>query len=384
MKIEKLEVYLVRLPLKKPFLIADRSIDSCETVFLAAHGGGLTGWGEVTPGNRPYLTEESSSNVFATIRSDLFPLVGVGRSHESAESLAGAMTSIRRNRHAKGAFDLAWRDLDAKMKGEPLWKSIGGKRRPIQVGLTFDRFSDREDFYAELTRARDEKFHRITIKMRPGWDIQAVNAARDFCPWPTQIQVDIEGALSLEKHADLIYRLQDFMPLLIEQPLHPSDLVSHAILQESLRVPVGLDESIPSLLEAGIAIDLGSAKAICLKPGRTGGLTETKAVHDAALEANIPCYGGFDIGSSVAYRHLLAAAALPGSSFPADYIRFDEVFVEEPGVPLVPTLHEFPGKKPTDSTKEWEAVELWDEPGIGFEPDREIIEKYAVDQSVME
>lgn len=381
MRIEHWEIRLLRLPLAKPFYTADRAVEYCDTVYVSASGGGLTGWGEASPGNGPFLTAESARGAFAAARDDLLPLLSAGRSYETSESLAEAVKPVRGNRYAKGAFDMAWHDLSARIKGKPLWETLGGRRRPIEVGLAFDRLPEHENLYAELERLTAEKFHRVTIKMRPGWDVQAVSAARAYAPWPVQIQVDLEGALSLDQQSEMLYRVQDFMLLCVEQPFDPSDVVGHAVFQESFRTPISLDESIGSSLEASIALDLGSAKVLCLKPGRLGGLTETKLTHDAACEYEAPCYAGFELGTSLAYRHTIAAASLPGCSLPADYIRFGEVFAEEPGVPLLPELCPFPGKKESDPQREWQALQLWDEPGIGFEPDLDLIEKFTVEKA---
>ncbi len=382
MRIDSWEIRLLRLPLAKPFYTTDRAVDHCDTVYVAARCGETTGWGEAAPGNAPFLTSESASGVFALLRDHLLPLLPPRHGWESTETLAEAMEPIRGNRYAKGAIDMAWHDLNARKKEKPLWETLGGKARPIEVGLTFDRLPTHEDLYAELERAKSEKFHRVTLKMRPGWEVQAVSAARAIAPWPTLLSVDLEGALDPSEQGEMLYRLQDFMLTAVEQPFDPADLLSHAIFQESFRTPLALDESISSLLDAQIALDLQSGRVFALKPGRLGGLSQAALVGEAAREASAACYAGFDLGSSVAYRHTLAVAALESCSLPADYIRFGEIFAEEPGRAIVPELREFPGKKENEPPKEWRAIDLWTEPGIGFDPDLELVEKYTVEKAV--
>ena len=382
MRIDSWEIRLLRLPLAKPFYTTDRAVDHCDTVYVAAKSGEAVGWGEAAPGNAPLLTCESAGGVFALLRDHLLPMLPPKHGWESAEKLAEAARPIRGNRYAKGALDMAWHDLNARLKDKPLWETLGGKERPIEVGLAFDRLPTHEDLYAELERAKNEKYHRITIKMRPGWEVQAVSAARSVAPWPTLLAVDLEGALDPADQGEMLYRLQDFMLLAVEQPFDPADLLSHAIFQESFRTPLALDESISTLLDAKIALDLKSGRVFCLKPGRLGGLSGAALVGEAAREAGAACYAGFDLGTSVAYRHMLAAASLEGCTLPADYIRFGEVFSEEPGRAIAPSPHEFPAKKEGAPPKEWQAVDLWIEPGIGFDPDPEIIEKYTVDRAV--
>ncbi|MBR5626391.1 MAG: hypothetical protein IKW74_02070, partial [Thermoguttaceae bacterium] len=92
------------------------------------------------------------------------------------------------------------------------------------------------------------------------------------------------------------------------------------------------------------------------------------------------------------YRHLLALASLEHFALPCDYIRFDEVFAEEPAKPILSTvLTREIEKKPFNSgssvvkvTESYRGIELWDEPGIGCEPNREIIDKYTLEKFVWE
>lgn len=382
MKLDQIEAFFVRLPLNKPFTTAAGAIEHCDTVLVRLESGGVSGWGEATPGNGPYTTGEWSHGTFLALTETLLPILEAAGGIESGEKLAEIFQSVKGNRHAKGAVDMAWWDLKAKIDGKPLWESLGGKKRPIPLGLTFDRYpmTERERFFADLERAKNDHFRRISLKLRPGWEVEAVRAARDSCPSPIQLQIDAEGALDPDRHSDMLYRLQDFLPTLFEQPFDPMEYVGHAMLAESLRTPICLDESIGSPIQADIAADLGSCRVFCLKPGQVGGLTAGKAIHDSAQSERIACYAGMELTGSIGYRHLLALASLEGFTYPADYIRFEEVFADEPGEPILPVLSVFPKKEGDEAAKSetYLAAELWNEPGIGFEPKSEMIEKYAI------
>jgi len=65
---------------------------------------------------------------------------------------------------------------------------------------------------------------------------------------------------------------------MIEQPLPADDLVGHAMVQELVRTPVCLDESITTPAQAAMALDLHSCRYVNLKPGRVGGLTPAAAI----------------------------------------------------------------------------------------------------------
>lgn len=385
MLLDKLDLYLLRLPLAKATVVGDKTVEYCDTVFSRIEGGNQVGWGEVAPGNTPYQTGEWSSGVFHFAKEVLGPLFISQTGYENSKSIEEGFAPIRDNRQAKALFDFAWWDLDAKLNKEPLWKRLGGTKRPLEVGLTFDRTEDPDLFYKELNRVQNDQFRRITLKFRPGWDIQIVAAVRAECPPHIRLQIDVEGALQLDTHSEMFYRLEDFFLTLIEQPFAAEDAVAPAMLREMVKTPLCLDESIQSLLQASIAIDLESTNYFCMKPGRMGGLTGAKAITDLAAAKSVGCYGGFDLQSSLGYRHLLALASLDNFVLPCDYLRFDELFIEEPFSPILASIHQEEGDNPAfahfgPEAKFFQAIELWDEPGIGVEPTEEILNKYTVDR----
>ncbi|MDR1384501.1 MAG: hypothetical protein LBJ67_11765 [Planctomycetaceae bacterium] len=381
MRLDKIDAYVVRLPFKKELRLADMPHKYIDSVFVRLTSGEHSGWGEVMPGNEPVLTAAWSNSVFLCLKDSLIPRVGKARSIDSGQALEEAVQQIRGNRHAKGILDMAWWDLHARIQQKPLHSVLGGTRKQIALGLVFDRMDSQEEFFAELHRAENDGFRRITLKIRPGWDVNMLSAVRAEFP-QMMIQCDVEGALSLSKNSDTIYRFDDFFPVVLEQPLSSKEYVGHAMLQDALRTPIGLDESVTSYHEAEIAVDLRSASVICLNAGRNGGLTTAKAIHDLCLADEIICYSGMTLLSSVGYRHVAVLASLPNCQLPVDYIRAEEVFEADPGKPLptrVVDLFENDLGYEIRGYSDVRVAELWSEPGIGFDPDMSIIEKYAVE-----
>ncbi len=381
MRIDRIEGYLVRLPLKQPFRIADSTVDSCETVVVRMESQGVSGWSEVAPGNAPFITDEWSGSTYLTLRDQIAPMIMASGSAPTPESLEGAYAKVKGNRQAKAAAEMAWQDLNARLLKQPLWKVLGGEKKPLKVGLTFDRSVNKEEFFTGLQRAVDEKFGRVTLKIRPGWDVQIVSFARvDYPSW-LQLQVDVEGELDFDKHADTLYRMDDFFLNCVEQPLNPRDFVAHAMLKGAIRTPLCLDESIQSLEDAHIAFDLECCGYVCLKPGRVGGLAEARRIAEFAQTNNIGCYAGFDLQSSLGYRAVAALAATSNFVLPTDYIRFEETFEYDLVPPLATTLVEEPGdEKKSRPPRSFRYVELWDEPGLGAEPNLEETSKYVLDK----
>jgi O-succinylbenzoate synthase len=65
-------------------------------------------------------------------------------------------------------------------------------------------------------------------------------------------------------------------------------------------------------------IALKSGRIINIKPGRVGGFTASKAIHDVALEAGMPVWCGGMLESGIGRAYNVALASLPNFSLPGD------------------------------------------------------------------
>src|SRR5262245_46600879 len=120
------------------------------------------------------------------------------------------------------------------------------------------------------------------------------------------------------RDADQLARLDAFDLIMLEQPLGRDDLVRHAALQRRLETPICLDESITSVDRAEDMIALGSGRIINIKPGRVGGFTVSKGIHDLCARSSIPVWCGGMLESGVGRAHNVALASLPNFQLPGD------------------------------------------------------------------
>ena len=120
--------------------------------------------------------------------------------------------------------------------------------------------------------------------------MDVVEAIRERFP-QIPLMADANSAYSL-KDLDHLCQLDRFNLMMIEQPLAHDDIIDHRVLQQRIKTPICLDESIHSVEDARKAIELGSCKIINIKIGRVGGLGEAKAIHDLCREKGIPVWCG--------------------------------------------------------------------------------------------
>jgi O-succinylbenzoate synthase len=309
---------------------------------------------------------EWAAGVLAVLHDWLAPAV-VGQSFSAGSELSERLAAFRGNQYAKAALDAAWWDLDARLRECPLHQLLGGTRDAIDVGPTFDRMESIDEFLSQITAAIAAGFDRLKLKFRPGWDVRMVDFVRKECPVQTLL-IDCEGGLGLQ-HMEMLYRLEDFALAMIEQPLPADDLVGHAMVQESLRTPICLDESITTVAQAEMAVELHSCKYVNLKPGRVGGLTPAVAVHDLCHDNCIPCWVGAMPQSAIGGRIAFALAAKANCTDPSDFFPSDRVLAEDIAEPLLPAKDAADGRQ---------RVKLWSGPGIGVEPDGALLEKFCI------
>lgn len=133
------------------------------------------------------------------------------------------------------------------------------------------------------------------------------------------------------------------------------DLLDHAALQQKIRTPICLDESIVSVARARQAIQLGSCRWVNIKPARVGGLTNAIAIHNVCRDAEIPCWIGGMLESAVGQSHNLALATLPNIKYPSDIFPTSRFYHQDLGEPEL-------------SLSGPSQMHAMDAPGIGREP----------------
>ncbi|HJQ37369.1 MAG TPA: o-succinylbenzoate synthase [Thermoanaerobaculia bacterium] len=311
--IDRIDQVLVRLPFVKPFSISTATWTCKEALLLRIESEGVTAWGECVADPDPYYASETTLTAGHILRDFLLPLV---ESNLPMEALAQRFRRVRGHGMAKATIENALLDLIAKREGLPLHALLGYPARPIPSGISIG-IQDTEDSLLEAVgEAVASGYHRVKMKIRRGCDIDRVAAVRERFP-DIALMADANGDYSLEDAVHL-RQLDAFGLTMIEQPLSYSDIYEHSLLQNELRTPLCLDESIHNLADARTAIDLGSCRVINVKQGRVGGLAEALRISQYAASKGVPVWsGGMDetgIGRAVNI-HLQTA---PFFSIPGD------------------------------------------------------------------
>ncbi len=150
-------------------------------------------------------------------------------------SLGNAGGHVRGHNMAKASLEAAIWDAEAKQKGLPLWKLIGGARAGDPLRRLHRHQGNRR-------RARAHGRARAGRRLPAHQDQDQARARRRAgrAPAPAfpgiHLMVDANSAYRLED-APLLQQLDAYYLMMIEQPLGWDDIFSHVELQRKLQTP---------------------------------------------------------------------------------------------------------------------------------------------------
>lgn len=325
-RIDRLRLRLVRLPLVAFFETSFGRVYHRTFILVSLGGDGLEGLGECVADVDPFYSPETNVTAWHIIKDFIAPAI-MGRAFSNPREIFPALARIRGHHMAKAVVEMAAWDLAAKEQGVPLARLLGGAAREIASGVSIGIQDSLEELLAKIDTELAAGYRRIKIKIKPGWDIRAVEAVRDrFGAIP--LMADANAAYTLAD-ADRLASLDRFDLMMIEQPLSYDDLRDHAALQRQMRTPICLDESIHSVRAAEDAIAIGACRIINVKPGRMGGHGESVRLHDVAAANNIPLWHGGMLESGIGRAHNIHLASLPNFTLPGDIAASRRYFVPD-------------------------------------------------------
>ena len=315
MKIDRLELRLLKLPLVHFFETSFGRIDEKHFILVRVDGDGAIGYGESVAELDPYYSSETNETVWHIIADFIAPRV-LGAEFAHPRDIFPALKAIRGHNMAKAAVEMAAWDLFARQRGEPLARVLGGTRDRIASGVSIGIQPSVDDLLRNVERELAAGYRRIKMKIKPGWDLHPVEAVRTRFG-AIALMVDANAAYTLAD-ADHLARLDAFDLMMIEQPLDYDDVADHAALQRRLKTPICLDESIKTVGIAREAIAAGACRIINIKPGRVGGFAESIRLHDLCAANAVPVWHGGMLESGIGRAANIHLSTLPNFSLPGD------------------------------------------------------------------
>jgi len=327
MKIERIEVLPVRLPLRSVVTLSrgvSRTLEEGKQLVLVKMSAddGTVGWGEAGPSRR--WSAETTHSCYTSIKHYLAPAL-LGRDPFDIAGLHGAMNAELApgldpgQPVAKAALDLAAHDLVCNKLGINLQSWLGAKAADrIELSYLVSA-PDLEGTAKSVQAGLAEGYRAFKVKVghEPKLDIERVRIvlaqAKGCTVWP-----DANQGYALE---DALRAARGFEALgieLFEQPIAMSEFYGMKKLLSGTRMTIALDEAAMGL---PLVIDLIRREAVeglVIKVNKTGGIHYARQLCDLARNAGLKLIGSGLMDAPIGFAASVHLFAAYGIDYPCD------------------------------------------------------------------
>ncbi len=317
MRIEKISIGYISIPLTTPFKTALRCVDTVNDLIVKIENeNGLAGYGEAPP--TAVITGDTKESIEAAIRYYIAPAIR-GMDLEDMDSVMAAMEkSIARNTSAKAAVDIALYDLYARAKGLPLYRLLAADapekaKSRFTTDITIS-VNDTEEMVRDSLLAVSRGFTDLKVKVGKGGekDVERVEAIRSAVGSDINIRVDANQGWTREEAVRTIHMMEerDLDIELVEQPVSHDDFAGMQFVTSAVETPILADESVFCFEDARRVIEEKAADMINIKLMKTGGIHQAVRIADLAAEHGVECMMGCMLESKIsvsAGAHLMGA-----------------------------------------------------------------------------
>jgi L-alanine-DL-glutamate epimerase-like enolase superfamily enzyme len=309
MKITRLTVYQVDLPLEHPYWLSGgrlkfERLDA--TLLRVDTDAGITGWGEGTPWGHTYVPAHGPG-IRAGIET-MAPFV-LGLDPRRVLDVERAMDlALPGHLYAKAPIDMACWDIAGQAAGLPIADLMGGGSRtprPIASSVGAKTVEETRDVM-ERYRARGYVAHSVKIGSDVTRDIARVRDVEAHKRGGEIILYDVNRSWSRAQALQVMRACED-LNATFEQPCESLDDI--AAIAGKHAAPVSVDESLVTLQDAARIARDGLAEVFGIKLGRVGGLTKAARMRDIALAHGIDMFVMATGGTVLADAEALHLAA---------------------------------------------------------------------------
>lgn len=299
MKISKVEVFEVSLPLKEPFIISYTTYNAMPAVIVkVTTDTGIVGFGESVPDG--HVSGESVKTVCAVLKHQLIPAI-LGKDPCNILEIHRVMNeTIVLNGAAKAAIDIACYDILGKASNLPVYSLLGGRKQQQPMIPKVLSILPPTTLAQQAKKAVQEGYTEIKMKLgtTPAEDLERVKAVREAVGPDLLIRLDINQGWKTVQAAQLaINQLGPYAISWVEQPIAQEDL--HFFKKLETTIPLMADESMISTQHLRTLIEDQSVSYINLKLMKSGGIYPTYQLATQAELFGIQCQIGSMVESSI-------------------------------------------------------------------------------------
>ncbi len=348
---------------------------------------GITGWGECFgPGNIALANKGIVEKVIQPMVLGMDPL--------DRDVIWHKVYNLMRDHGQKGmplqslsGVDVALWDIAGKISNLPIHKLIGGAHRTQVQAYGYGMMLKREDAATHVARFTEEaaaikEMGFVATKMKVGLgpkdDVKLSEAVRKGVGDDFEFMVDANHCYTTSDAFYVGRALEELGAYWFEEPVAPEDLDGYRELRAGLKINISGGEAEfnrwgwRAILE-NRGVDIAQPEVCAL-----GGITEYLRVLALCHAHHTPVINhvwGSAIAVATNLQLLAAMPTIPGGLFPREpWLEFDTTDNKFRDDMLI---------VPLDIQKQVKAnggfVTVPDDPGLGVEPDREFLSRFAID-----
>ncbi len=367
--VQYLRAHLLGVPVAQPVrnsfrVLRERSVLLVEVI----DADGVSGWGEIwcnyPPGAALHRSRLLMEVVAPLLTGQIFPDPGAAFHHLEQVLRVPALQCGEPGPFAQVAagLDVALWDLAARKAAQPLWRWLGG----VPVVRVYASGLGPEQPERIAAQKLEEGFRAVKLKVGFDAEIDATNMRnlRAIVGEAGGIMLDANQRWDVEGAVAAARRFAEWNPLWLEEPV-PADEPAAAWrnLASRVDIPLAAGENLRGALSFNEMTVSGGVRVIQPDPGKWGGISGCLGIARDAREHGVqfcPHWLGGGIG-------LLAALNLLGASGGRGVGEVDA----NPNVLREKFLYQ--GFKVVDGS-----VTLSNEPGLGFVPDEDLLNRYRM------
>ncbi len=311
MKIQRIQIGKIRVPLITPFKTALRTVEYVEDVVIKIETDtGLSGWGEAPP--TAAITGETLESITGAIQFIACRLIGKNLSN-FRDILETVQTAIVKNTSAKAALEIALYDLWSQNFEKPLYQVLGGGPSKLYTDLTIS-VDCVDKMVSDSEKAVSQGFRTLKIKVGKNIeeDIERIRAIYQAVGKGIKLCIDVNQGWTVKQTIYGIDRLKELgiFPDFLEQPVIAANRKGLKHVTEYSPYPVLADEAVFSPEDAAAVLADGAADIINIKLMKTGGLSNAMRILAIAEIYRTECMIGcmLEAGISVTAAAHLASA----------------------------------------------------------------------------
>jgi o-succinylbenzoate synthase len=321
MRIHDIKLYRMGLELNHSFQGASVSFSKRQILLLEiVDDANFSVWSECVALTDSGYNDEIQSAALEALKTQLIPAV-LGREFSHPTAVIAYLESVLPGfPMAKAALEMGIWALFALKSGQTLSQYIGGNKASVLGAIVLGFDSDYTDAILH--------YSRVTLKIKPGFDLDYVTKWRQLLPPDVALAVDGNESFG-EADMNMLIEMGNSGLVFIEQPFSRFRLDLHARLQSQIASPLSLDESISSVDDLAAAIALGSFRLLNLKPGRVGGFLYSFKMIEMCKLAGISVRIGGMFESGVGRSYGIALASVSDCVLPNDISASDRYWASD-------------------------------------------------------